>query len=146
MRLFLFLLFLAPTFAFGASPDLSADSVDVFRVAPRWEERKATGKMFHAYKVLAGPRRASLPAGRAITQELQRVYSVDWPPLRCAFVPRYGIRLHRPSGIVDVLICPHCGELRFLMGKSLRVASMSREILRQLNLLFPDHPLRDDEA
>jgi len=146
VRLILFLAFLIPTSAFGVSPDLSADSVEVFRVAPSWEKREATGKMFHQYQVLAGPRRTSEPAGLAISRELQRIYSVDWMSRYCAFTPRYGIRLHRRRGVVDVLICPHCGEVHFVMGKTLRVASVSGEILRQLKSFFPDFPLRDDEA
>ena len=146
VRFFLLLVLLVPALVFGAPPDFSADSVEVFRVAPRWEKQKATGKMFHQYKVLAGPRRISKPAARSVTRELERVYPVDWPPKYCAFVPRYGIRLNCPSGRVDVLICPHCAEVHFIMGNRLRVASVSGEILRQLSLLFPDHPLRDDEA
>jgi hypothetical protein len=120
--------------------------VDVYRVSLSGDKRKGTGKKFYFYKVLAGPRRISPAAARAITRELERIYPVDWPPLYCAFVPRYAIRLHRPSGTVDVLLCPHCCEGHFIMGKRLRVASVCGDIFRQLELLFPDYPLRPDEA
>ena len=146
MRLFLVLVFLIPRLAFGSSPDFSTDSVEVFRVSPIGDKRKGTGKKFYVYKVLAGPRRISPAAAHAITRELERIYPVDWPSLYCAFVPRYAIRLHHPNGTVDVLICPHCGEAHFIMGKRLRVANVYGDIFRQLKLLFPDYPLRPDEA
>ena len=125
----------------------SAQSVEAFRVAPLWEKRDATRKVFHAQKVVAGPRVLTPRASRAIAEELQRVYRSDWPPLYCAFVARYGVRLRLATSTVDVLVCPHCGEVQFYRsGECFRSASVTAELLHLLQKTFPDHPLRENET
>lgn len=141
---------LAAGSASSASPDLVAASrVEAFRLAPLFDDHYRTSKRFHDAKLVSGPR--PLPASDAAraARELQRIYPIDWPPLACAFAPRYGLRFHLGQSTVDVLICPHCGEVHFLMGRVLRRASMrdgAPELMRMLKPLFPRHPLRDNEA
>ena len=125
----------------------SAQSVEAFRVAPRYEKRKATRRIFHDQKIIAGPRRLDAASARALGKELERVYRVDWPPLYCAFVARYGVRLRLSSRTVEVLVCPHCGEVKFYTAPGwLRSSSVSSELFRLLGKVFPDYPLQPDET
>lgn len=125
----------------------SAQSVEAFRVAPRYEKRKTTGRIFHDQKIIAGPRLLEAASARALGKELERVYRVDWPPLYCAFVPRYGVRLRLSTRTVEVLVCPHCGEVKFYAAQGwLRSASVSAELFRLLGKVFPEHPLHPDET
>jgi hypothetical protein len=125
----------------------SAQSVEIFRVAPRYEKRKTTGRIFHDQKIIAGPRLLGPASARALGKELERVYCFDWPNLYCAFVARYGIRVHLPTHSVEVLVCPHCGQVQFYKrGQWFRNAFLTGRLLPLLQESFPDYPLRDDET
>ena len=125
----------------------SARSVEVFRVAPPSDKRKTTGRVFHGQKIIVGPRQLSPESARALGKELERVYVIDWPPLYCAFVPRYGVRLQFPAHSVEVLVCPHCGEVQFSKGREwFRSASVTARLFRLLEKAFPDYPLRANET
>jgi len=125
----------------------SAQSVAVFRVAPRHEKRKTTGRIFHDQKIIAGPRLLGAASARALGKEMERVYCVDWPNLYCAFVARYGIRVHFPTHSVEVLVCPHCGQVKFYKrGQWFRSAFLTGRLLPLLQKAFADYPLRDDET
>jgi hypothetical protein len=138
---------LTPLTLWSATPDFaSAQSVEAFRVAPRWEKHKTSGKIFREQKVISGPRLLPHASARAIAEELQRVYRADWPPLYCAFVARYGLRVRLGTKTVEVLVCPHCGEVQFYAGKHIRSASVSSELLRILQSIFSDYPLRPNEV
>jgi hypothetical protein len=128
-------------------PFASAQSIEAFRVAPRWEKRKTTRRVFHDQKVIAGPRVLTHAASHAMAAELRRAYRIDWPLLYCAFVARYGVRLRLGTSTVEVLVCPHCGEVQFYRsGKWLRSASVTGGLLQLLQKTFPDHPLREKET
>jgi hypothetical protein len=130
-----------------APPFRSAQSVEVFRVAPRSDKRQTTRRFFHDQKVIAGPRRLSSARARALGEELERAYRIDWPNLYCAFVARYGVRLYFPTHSVEVLVCPHCGEVNFYRrGQWFRRASLAGRLLPLLRKAFPDHPLRENET
>jgi hypothetical protein len=135
------------SFASASPPPFSsARSVEAFRVGPSWE-RKTTGRMFHDQKVIAGPRMLTSASSRAMGAELERVYRADWPSLYCAFVARYGVRVRLPDSVVEVLVCPHCGEVQFYRsGKWFRSASVTGELLHLLRKAFPDYPLREKET
>ena len=124
----------------------SARSAEVFRVASRFEKRKTTGRVFRDQNIIAGPRGLDAASVHALGKELERDYCVDWPNLYCAFVARYGVRVHFPTHSVEVLVCPHCGEVQFYKrGKWFHSAFLSGRLLPLLQKAFPDHPLRDDE-
>jgi hypothetical protein len=135
---------------FGSPPQLvSASRVEAFRLAPTFDEHYRTSRRFHGAKLVSGPRSVSASQAALAARELERIYRIDWPSRYCAFAPRYGLRFHLPSGTVDVLLCPHCGEAHFITTKSLRRANMEHddsELLRVLKALFPRYPLRDNEA
>ena len=136
-----------PRVAHSASPPFtSARHIEAFRVTPRWEEGKASSKTWREQKIIAGPRPVPESTSRAIAEELQRVYKTDRPLTRCAFVARYGLRVRLASGSVDVLVCPHCSEVHFFTDSVTRSSSMSAQLLRLLKPLFPDYPLRENEA
>ena len=144
------LISLASRSGFCAAPELtSASRVEAFRLAPLFDKHYRTSKRFHESKLVSGPRPLSASDAALAARDLQRIYPVDWPPLACAFAPRYGLRFHLATSTVDVLICPHCGEVHFLTGRVLRRASMrdgAPELMRLLKSLFPRHPLRDNEV
>ncbi len=141
---------LAARCGFNAPPDLlSASRVEAFRLAPLFDEHYRTLKRFHESKLVSGPRPLSASDAALAARELERIYPIDWPPLACAFAPRYGLRFHLATSTADVLICPHCGEVHFLMGRVLRRAIMrdgAPELMRMLKSLFPRHALRDNEV
>jgi hypothetical protein len=125
----------------------SARSVEVFRVAPRYEKRKTTGRTFHEQKIVAGPRLLGAASARAVGKELEHDYCFDWPNLYCAFAARYGVRLHFTTHSVDVVLCPHCGEIRFYKnGRWFRSAFLTGNLFPLLRKTFLDYPLRDDET
>jgi hypothetical protein len=137
----------APVALWGATPDFrSAQSVETFRVAPRYEKTKTTGKTFREQKVISGPRPLPLAPARAVTEQLQQLYGKDRPPTRCAFVARYGLRVRLPRETVEVLVCPHCGEVEFFARNRRAKSSVSSPLLDTLRKTFSDHPLCPDEG
>ena len=125
----------------------SAQSVEVFRVAPRYEKRGATGRTFRDQTIIAGPRLLGAASARAVGKELERDYCVDWPNLYCAFVARYGVRVHSSREQIEVLVCPHCGELKFYRKERwFRSAFLAGRLLPLLQKAFPDYPLRANET
>lgn len=108
--------------AFAAPPRppqlSSALPVEAFRVAPLFDEHYTTSKRLRGQKLVAGPRQLSPADAAALAQQLEQVYRVDWPSSYCAFAPRYAVRFHLADGLVDVLLCPHCGEVHFYHGES----------------------------
>jgi hypothetical protein len=116
-------------------------------VAPRNEKRKTTGRVFRDQKIIAGPRLLDAASTRAIGKALERDYCFDWPNLYCAFVARYGVRVHFSTHSVEVLVCPHCGELKFYKrGQWFRSALLTGRLIPLLQKAFPDYPLRDNET
>jgi hypothetical protein len=148
--LLLVFLFVAADASASQAPTISsARSVEAFRVAPLFDEHYTASKRFRGQKLVAGPQRLSAADAAMIARELERVYPVDWPELYCAFAPRYAVRFHCSAGAIDVLLCPHCGEVHFLFGKQVRRASMQErqsKILGVLTHLFPRFPLRANET
>jgi hypothetical protein len=134
----------------GTPPPLaSASRVEAFRLAPSFDEHYRTSKRFHGAKLVSGPHSVRAPEAALAARELERIYSVDWPSFYCVFAPRYGLRFHIATSTVDVLICPHCGEVHFLSDGVLRRAYMqdgAPDLMRMLKPLFPRYPLRENEA
>jgi hypothetical protein len=130
-----------------APPFSSAKSIEVFRVAPRYEKRKTTGRIFRDQRVIAGPRLLDAASVRSLGKALERDYCFDWPNLYCAFAARYGVRVHFPTHSVEVVICPHCGEVRFYKGGQwFRTGFLAGRLVPLLQKTFPDYPLRADET
>ena len=90
----------------------SASRVEAFRLAPLFDKHYRTSKRFHDAKLVSGPRLVGATEATLIAQELERIYPIEFPS-SCLFAPRYGLRFHLASWTVDVLICPHCGEVQF---------------------------------
>jgi hypothetical protein len=139
--------------AFGAFPDLSsATHGEAFRVAPLFDKHYRTSKRFRDSKLISGPRALSSSDLALAARELESIHAVEILS-DCLFAPRYGFRFKVPAGTLDVLICPHCDEVRFIMDRPtdhvLRRCSMAErrsELMQMLKRLFPNHPLRDGEA
>jgi hypothetical protein len=118
----------------------SAQSIEVFRVAPPYEKGKTTRSTFREQKIIAGPRLLGGASTRALGKQLEHVYCFDWPNLYCAFEARYGVRIHFPTHSVEVLVCPHCGEVRFFKGAQWsRSAYLAWKLLPLLQKAFPDY-------
>ena len=146
-HLFVFLVVLAPVLCIGAVPDFaSVRSAAAFRVAPSYEQVGASHRTFLGQSILAGPKRLPEATISAMAQELARSYATNRPATRCAFVARYGLRLRLAHGTTEVLFCPHCSEAEFVTGKRMRRTSLDGVLLRRLIALFPDYPLRANEA
>jgi hypothetical protein len=138
---------LTPATLRSAPPDFaSAQSVEAFRVAPCDERYQTKGRIFRGQKIIAGPRLLARATSHAIIEQLQRLYGTDRPPTRCAFVARYGLRVRLATETVDVLVCPHCGEVEFFARKRKGNSSVSSQLLDILLKTFSDYPLHPNEV
>jgi hypothetical protein len=143
---------LKPAVAAGFNLD-SVSRVEVFRLAPLSDQHWHSAERFRDAKLVSGPKVLSVVDASVAIRELESMYSSESPQAYCIFAPRYGLRFELPTGTLDVLISPHCDEVHLIMDRASsrvsRQATMpkrSPEFMQVLKRMFPDHPLRDDEA
>ncbi len=65
---------------------------------------------------------------------LVRAYSVKWPSLYCAFKPVFGASFLIGRRRIDVMMCPHCGEMPYYEGSRLLATA---DLSAAASKLFP---------